>query len=206
MPAALTAKRGLTLAIGEMDKGGVVTVKLFPPSVVRAKYAAVCPHTMSTPLLGSTAIWGTGALLPEAIPLPCDTFTGGESQLLEPFAKLLKKMSPPPALLVPAHATYTPAELTAICGCDASEGRFVVATVIVAEKVWPPLANRLKRILPESIHTTSISPPGPTAIAGIEPWPVPERLIGAVRNVCALSAAPGSGAKSISQAIVRMFG
>ena len=147
---------------------------------------------------------GTGALLPEAIPLPCDTFTGGDSQLLDPFARLLKKMSLPPLLFVPAHATYTPAEFTAICGCDACEAEFVVATAVVAENVCPPSTDRLKRIAPKSRHATSISPPGPTAIAGIEPWPVLERLIGAVKNVCALSAAPGTAAKSIRQAIVRM--
>src|SRR4029077_12481261 len=158
---------------------------------------------MSTPPFGSTAMCGTGALPPAAMPLPCDTFTG-ESQLLEPFTRLLKKMSPPPPLLVPAHATYTPAEFTAICGCDACEERFVVATVIVAENVCPPLANRLKRILPESRHSTSMSPLGPTAMAGIEPEPVAERLTGVVRKVCALSAAPGTAAKSITQAIARM--
>src|SRR5579872_5980779 len=100
--------RGLSLAIGELDKGGPVE-KLFPASVVRAKYAALCPQTISTPPLGSTAMCGTGALLPEAMPFPFETFTGAEKPLA-PLTKLLKKMSPAPLLFVPAQTTYIPAE------------------------------------------------------------------------------------------------
>src|SRR5260370_6811598 len=101
------AIRGLTGAIGVLDNCG--TAKLLPLFVVRAKYAALCPQTISTPPLGSVAIRGTGALPPAAIPLVFDTFTGAENALLVP-TRLLKKMSPPPALFIPAQATYTPAE------------------------------------------------------------------------------------------------
>src|SRR5580700_6192816 len=194
--------RGLTLCIGEADNG-VTVAKLFPWSVDRAKYAALCPQTISTPPLGSTAIRGTGALLPEAIPFVFDTFTGAVNAL-PPVARLLKKMSPPPPLFVPAHATYTPAELTATCGCEPCAGKSVVATVSVLENATPPAGECRKRMAPESSHTTLISPLGPTAIEGITAWPVSERFMGTVRKLCARTVPNDSAIASTTQSIGRI--
>jgi hypothetical protein len=84
-------------------------------------------------------------------------FTGAE-KLLALFAKLLNQMS-----LALAQVTYTPAELAAICGCEAP---LLAPTVIVEENVLPSAARR-NRMDPESSHATLISPAGPTATAGI---------------------------------------
>src|SRR5438270_3600846 len=195
------AIRGLTRAIGRLTNW--VRAKLLPLLIVRAKYAALCPQTISTPPLGSTAMCGTGAPLPEAIPCPFETFTGAEN-VLPLLARLLKKMSPPPLLLTPAHATYTPAALTASCGCEACDGRFVVATNIVPENAPPPAGERRKRMFPASNHTTLISPLGPIAIAGISAWLVPERFMGTVGKVCAWAARSGSAMAKSAQAIARV--
>src|SRR5438105_2029895 len=78
------AIRGLTRAIGRLTNW--VRAKLQPLLIVRAKYAALCPQTISTPPLGSTAMCGTGAPLPEVIPLPFETSTGLEKFALGPLA------------------------------------------------------------------------------------------------------------------------
>src|SRR5260370_15388503 len=104
------AIRGLTRAIGALDN--CVTAKLLPLFVVRAKYAALCPQTISTPPLESVAIRATCALPPAAIPLVFDTLTGAENAVVVP-TRLLNKISPPPAVLIPAHATYTTAHVIA---------------------------------------------------------------------------------------------
>src|SRR5205085_1343490 len=165
----------------------------------------LCPQTISTPPLESTAMCGTGAPLPEAIPRPFETFTGAEN-VLPLLARLLKKMSPLPLLFVPPHATYTPAALTAIRGCDACDGRFVVATNIVPENAPPPAGERRKRMAPApaSNHTTLISPLGPIAIAGISARLVPERFMGTVGKVCARAAGSGSTMAKSAQAIARV--
>jgi hypothetical protein len=146
---------------------------------------------------------GTGALLPEAMPLPFDTFTG-PVQLFAPLARLLTKMSPLPLLLTPAHATYAPAELTAICGCEPGEGKFMTVTTMVPEKFAPPPGERRNRIAPASSHTTLISPLGPTATAGISAWLVPERFMGTAGKLCARTAPKGSSIAKRAQTKARV--